>query len=298
LWLAVPAAAQVAPAPPAETIPSDADVLAFGFADTRMTVPVSIAGAGPYRFVIDTGAERTVISHELVRLLGLPRGRDVTVTSVTGSTVEGTAVIPSISVSSFKGKQVEAPAFAGVNIGAAGMLGIDTLQGQAVVIDFDKQEMAVRASSRRATNVAQPGEIVVQAKSLFGQLVVTDAFVNGRRVRVVLDTGSAVSMGNLALRRRLAKRRGGAPEPVQLTSVTGAHMTADGGSLERLKIGDLTISRLPVAYADAPPFRRFGLADTPAMLLGMDALALFRRVEIDFANRTLRLALPRELASR
>ncbi|MBA2770996.1 MAG: aspartyl protease family protein [Sphingomonas sp.] len=40
----------------------------------RMTVPVSIGGRGPYRFVVDTGAERTVISRELARELSLDAG--------------------------------------------------------------------------------------------------------------------------------------------------------------------------------------------------------------------------------
>jgi hypothetical protein len=36
-----------------------------------------------------------------------------------------------------------------------------------------------------------------------------------------------------------------------------------------------------------------GLNDRPALLLGMDALRLFGRVRIDFANREVRLAQPK-----
>jgi len=43
------------------------------------------------------------------------------------------------------------------------------------------------------------------------------------------------------------------------------------------------------------PFKRFGLSDTPALMLGMDSLRLFRRVQIDFANREIRLTLPRNV---
>ena len=53
------------------------------------------------------------------------------------------------------------------------------------------------------------------------------------------------------------------------------------------------MSDVPVAFADAVPFKRFGLDDKPALLLGMDALKLFRRVSIDFANREIRFQLPR-----
>ena len=42
-----------------------------------MTVPVRSPAPGPYRFIIDTGAQRTVISRELADALGLAAGRDV-----------------------------------------------------------------------------------------------------------------------------------------------------------------------------------------------------------------------------
>jgi predicted aspartyl protease len=295
LALALPAGAQVAPvapAPPAAQPP--ADLLDLGESRDRMTVPVSIAGAGPYRFIIDTGAQRTVISRELAGTLGLARGRDVRLTAMTEVSLVGTVVIPSIGVSTVTGPRIEAPLLSGQHLGAPGMLGIDSLQGHQVVIDFDKRQMAVRPSSRRRRVYPDrlPGEIVVKARSLFGQLVVTDAYCDGQRIRVVLDTGSAVSMGNLALRRKFAKKR--LFGPVTLVDVTGGELRADYGAIRTVKIGDITVNDLPVAFADAPPFKQFGLSDVPAMLLGMDALKLFRRVQIDFANRELRLAPPKD----
>ena len=61
-----------------------------------MTVPVTIAGAGPFAFVVDTGAQRTVIARELAATLGLAPGRIVRVTGMTGSSAIGTVVIPSL----------------------------------------------------------------------------------------------------------------------------------------------------------------------------------------------------------
>lgn len=301
LLLAASAAAQDTHPPVVESgaLPVAPDLLAFTDADTRMTVPVRIADNGPYRFIIDTGAQRTVISRELAAALGLPKGHDVRLTAMSGTSTEATVVIPSLAVSSSGGNSVaggriEAPALSGVYLGAAGLLGIDTLQGHAVIIDFDRKLMSVAPSTKRhARDDAMPGEIVVHARSLFGQLVVTDAYCAGTRVRVVLDTGSPVSMGNLALQRRFA-RRGRAPVPIELTSVTGGKVSAAYTQLPAVTMGALTIAALPVAFSDAAPFRQFGLADKPAILLGMDALQLFRRVEIDFANRELRLALPRD----
>ena len=269
-----------------------ADQLAFGDDGPRMTVPVQIAGAGPFDFIIDTGAQRTVISRELAGKLGLSLGRNVRLTGMTGTQDVGTVVIPSISVSTLGGERIEAPALSAAHLGASGMLGIDALQGHALSIDFDNQRMSVTPARRRGERVRRaPDEIVIQAKSLFGQLVVTDARVAGERVRVILDTGSVVTMGNLALRKRLAKR--GKVVPITLISVTGGQLIADYGTVKSIKIGDAEITDMPVAFADVPPFRVFGLENKPAILLGMDVLKLFTRVQIDFANRELRLSLPR-----
>lgn len=259
----------------------------------RMTVPVNIGGAGPYAFTIDTGAERTVISRELAGTLRLAAGRSIRMTSMTGSSSVATVVIPAISVSTASQERIEAPALDGRHLGALGLIGIDALRDHAVSIDFDRNTMAIVPSiKRRRHTPARSDEIVIVAKSLLGQLVVTDAYYRGQRVRVILDTGSVVSVGNMALRRRAAGGRRPL-QPVSLTSVTGGTLVADYAQVEQLKIGDVTFNNLPIAFADAAPFRRLGLDKQPAMLLGMDAMRQFRRVDIDFANREVRLTLPR-----
>ena len=48
---------------------------------------------------------------------------------------------------------------------------------------------------------------------------------------------------------------------------------------------------MPIAFADVPPFKLFGLADEPALLLGTDILETFRRVSLDFRARKVRFQL-------
>ncbi len=314
LIIAAPAAAQQsapdpspqAAAPPAYAAPVDDaasaanTVMLFGQDESRMTVPVSIAGTSPQKFVVDTGAQRTVISRELAAVLRLAPGRIVRVTGMTGSDSVATVIIPALRVGTIDTPAIEAPAIAAQNLGALGLLGIDTLQGRAVGIDFDTRTMTVTPARRRNRRErTERGEIVVRARSLFGQLVVTDAYCNGVRIRVIIDTGSSVSMGNAALRRKLL-RKPVRSQSIALTGVTGQTVMADYSMIDRVMIGSLTITSLPIALTavDAPPFRQFGLAERPAILLGMDALTLFRRVDIDFANREVRLALPRNATQR
>ena len=283
----------IAPPTPAPVPLSDETLLAIGAAAGRMTVPVSINQRGPWKFVIDTGAERTVVSRELAGVLGLAAGPQVRVLAMTGPAQVGTVMVPRLSVSTISRDAIQAPALGARDLGAVGMLGIDALQGHAISIDFDRQQMSVRPARRRVgryTPVA--GEIVVTARSLYGQLIVTDAFWRGTRISVIIDTGSPITIGNNALLAAITKR----PKligPLAMTSATGAVLNTTAFAVDQLEIGGISFRDVPVAFSDVPPFARFGVADTPALLLGMDSLRLFRRVNIDFANREIRFAFPR-----
>ena len=275
---------------------TDEQVLQIVSKDDRMTVPVHIGGGGPWNFIIDTGAQRTVISRELANVLKLRRGRDVMLTAMTSTSRVSTAVIPSIRVSTISGEEIEAPALAARHLGAPGLLGIDTLQDKKVSIDFKAQTMTVSPSVKRPGRriPRRDDEIVVTARSYLGQLVVTDAHYRGKPIRVVLDTGAAVSVGNAAFH-RLAGRHG--TKPVAMTSVVGEQLHAQFKTVGDVTLGGVIIRNLPVAFADAAPFRQFRLDKRPALLLGMDALSLFPRVDIDFPNRELRLRKPHDMQS-
>jgi hypothetical protein len=46
-----------------------------------------------------------------------------------------------------------------------------------------------------------------------------------------------------------------------------------------------------MAFADVPPFKLFGLADEPAILLGTDLLETFKKISLDFKARKVRFQL-------
>jgi hypothetical protein len=77
--------------------------------------------------------------------------------------------------------------------------------------------------------------------------------------------------------------------PITMTSITGGQIQAEYSFARRLRIGGVDINNMPIAFADVHPFRQLGLIDRPAILLGMDALQLFDRVSVDFANRRVRV---------
>ncbi|HYD11518.1 MAG TPA: retroviral-like aspartic protease family protein [Allosphingosinicella sp.] len=260
--------------------------------DERMTVGVSIAGRGPFRFIVDTGAERTVISSELARTLALQPGRLTTVHSMTEVSQIATVVIPQLRVGSRSIAGIHAPALARANLGASGILGVDSLQSQRVTFDFERREMTVTPSRRREESWPDSNTVVVTGRSLYGRLVLVDAAIDGQRVWVIIDTGSEVSVGNSALRAALARRnRLGPMAPIRMVSITGGEVTAQYSIARRIRIGGIDINNLPIAFADVHPFRQLGLEERPALLLGMDALQLFDRVSVDFPNRRVRVLI-------
>jgi len=287
--------AQAGAPPPQASQDADGavDILAFTHGDgARMTVPVSISGQGPYAFLVDTGAERTVISRELAKRLALSPGADVTVHSMTESGLVATALIPELMVSKNKVKDLQAPALSAVDLGAAGMLGVDSLQAQRVTFDFARKTMSIRTSHGWAAD-QDPNTIVVTARSHYGRLLITQASVDGQRIVVVLDTGSQITIGNEALRRKLAARKKlGKTQPVQLISVTGGTTGVDYTAVKRITIGGVEIRDMPIGFANVQPFRQLHLEDRPALLLGMDALKLFDRVSVDFARKEVRFLAP------
>jgi predicted aspartyl protease len=297
--LAATASAQQRPAPTGSLIersrgPADqAETIAYApDPANRMTVEVNIDGQGPYRFVVDTGAERTVISRELAQSLGLHPGGGISLASVSQVTRVPSVMIPELEIGRRTLPTIHAPALAQRNLGAQGMLGVDSLRSQRVIFDFANRELTLSASHIEDDR-APPGEIVVRGRTRLGRMVLTNASIDGQRVTVIVDTGSQVTIGNSALRRRLARgNRMGETRHLSLTGVTGDQVIAEYVVVNRLRMGGVHMQDPPIAFADVELFRHLNVANRPAILLGMDALRLFDRVSIDFANRRVRLVPP------
>jgi predicted aspartyl protease len=262
----------------------------------RMTVPVSVQGTGPYRFLVDTGADRTAVSSDLVHRLGLVAGNSASLHSIAGVSSVATATVPELQLTRKPVRVVDAPVLERSNMGADGILGVDSLRSQRIVFDFEDQTMSIVPSASR-DRIDDPDAIVIEAAQRNGRLVVTEADIDGRNVTVVLDTGAQVSVGNEALRRKLLGRRSRDDiQTVELQSVTGDRLSGEYTFVRELKMGGITLSNLAVVFADAHTFKQLKLNDKPALLLGMNAMRAFRKVSIDFANRKFRVLLPEHSA--
>ncbi|WP_336985733.1 retroviral-like aspartic protease family protein [Altererythrobacter aquiaggeris] len=256
--------------------------------DQRLTVPVSIAGHGPFDFLVDTGAQATVVTGGVVDRLGpLERGRAMLVGMASRRVVD-TVEVDGLVLGSRIFDNLTSPVLDARHVGADGIIGLDSLQDQRVLLDFKTNTLTV--SDAKSLGGNRGFEIIVKARRKLGQLVITDAVIDGIRTAVIVDTGSQATVGNLSLQSRLRQRRG--PDSV-MTDVTGATMTGRISTTELISMGNVHMRGVSITFADAPPFASLGFSKKPALILGMRDLRLFDRVAIDFASRQILFDLPR-----
>jgi predicted aspartyl protease len=252
----------------------------------RMTVPVTIDGRGPFPFIVDTGSTVTVLSEVLAAQLGLRATDKLLVKAATGVATSDAVRVMSLEVGPRRLANLHMPILARTDLGALGILGIDAVSREKLVMDFRKKQMTLTASTRRGED---PFGVTVTAKSRYGQLLLVDCDVEGMPLYVILDTGSEVSIGNFTMRAMLERHR--AAYEVEVAGVTGVSVFAPIGLLRQLDMGHVQVTNLNIAYADLYTFEQFGLHDKPAMLLGMSTLRHFDRVSIDFPAREVRFSL-------
>lgn len=251
----------------------------------RILAPVEINGRGPFRFVLDTGANRSAMSMATAEALGLVPDPDAMV-SVHGIT--GSAVLPVVHVASFKAgdllfedQRLPVLPAAVFGRGVDGILGIDTLQEARIEVDFERDRVTISRSAGRA---ARAGYIVVRAQSRHGGLLRVRGKVGRVPVQVILDTGAERSLGNEALRAALEARARRPQEGVATTVFGATEHVFQGTSIAApaVMLGDAQLDNLTVTFGDLHVFSVWSLLEEPALLVGMDLLGTLQRFVVDY----------------
>jgi hypothetical protein len=276
-----PLAAQE-PAPPF----IDADRFRRG----RMLVPVRIDGRGPFAFAVDSAANASVIASDLADTLALPPAGEVAMHTLIAREVVGTVRTGRVQTGALDARDVRLALASRIGLdGVDGLIGTDLLAGLRLDLHFQgvrrTRVTASRRSGDRFFDARRPSARLVHAvERRFGELLMIEAQAGGSPAVAILDTGAQVSIGNQALARAartspIVLRDGSAVSRVQ--SPTGRSADAQPMMLSGLRFGGLSMGRLPLLIGDFHTFDLWGLADRPAMLMGIDVLGLFESVAID-----------------
>ena len=255
----------------------------------RIWAPVFIDGKGPYRLVLDTGANRSAITTHTAEELGIPATLDGQ-TVVTGFT--GAATVPTVKVGKLEVGDVylgpaELPVLRDVFGGAEGVLGVEGLAGRRIFADFthDKLEISMSHGER-----ARHGFTTVPLHVWHG-LLVADVKLGNVRAKAIIDTGAQGTVGNLALRDALMRHP---PRNAEQTDIIGVTLDVQHGDymqMPDIDFGKLTVKNVHVAFGDMYLFQHWGLTQEPTLTLGMDLLGSFDVLIIDYARHELQIRL-------
>jgi hypothetical protein len=277
---------------------------------SRMSVPVFLNGAGPYQFVVDTGANRSVVAQELAATLSLDSLGPAAVHGIAGVEPAPLYRVRTLRVGGVFSTNLQLPGAPVARLGADGLVGVDVLRDRRVTLGFARNEFLISPSVLRGamgrgggTRLPPLGDrsVTVIARYRFGQLIIVDAEVAGIPVTAFLDSGSQITVGNEALRRAILKAQPGLADrfvDAPLVSATGQVAHGQFTALPPLRLGGLLVQQLSAVFADLHIFDLWGLLQQPALLIGVDVLRRFDSVVLDFGRREVTFTPPRLVRNR
>ena len=257
----------------------------------RIWAPVLINGKGPYRLVLDTGASRSALTQRVVDELGVPVQPDaVRLRGVTGTAIASAVRLDTMEFGELMVEDTRVPIVADAFGGADGVLGGEGLEGKRIAIEFDRDRISI-ARSRRAP--AEPGHAVVPFKYSAQRGMRVEVRVGNIKAVGVIDTGAQVTVGNLALREALAKRRTHDPVEDVVIGVTQDIQEATRVRIPSIVAGQMIVRNAEIRFSDLHIFDHWRLGSQPALLIGMDVLGRLDTLVIDYARSELQLRVTR-----
>jgi hypothetical protein len=251
----------------------------------RLLAAVEINGTGPYRFILDSGANRSALSASLANLLGLSAdaGTTLQVHGVTGTAQAPSTVVREMRVGDIVLHDQLVPVLPGtVFANADGILGIDGLQHARIDVDFVRKKVTItRSEGRRAPR----GYLTVPAKLFNKGLLLVEGRVGNVPTLIIIDTGAEHTIGNLQLLEALVRSAEEAPPDAFVTGTTPQVARGATHATPPVLIGEALMSNLAVTFSDLHVFRLWNLLDRPALIVGMDALGRTQRFVIDYVRQ-------------
>jgi hypothetical protein len=258
----------------------------------RIVVPVKVNGEGPFRFLLDTGANRSVVAPHMVgrlSLTALQSGESqVILSGVTGQSTVDTVTIKKIQAGGLQLDDQEVPVVHATMNGLDGVLGVDGLEDKRLRVNFLQDRVVITQSHNEP---APPDYITLPVRFRHGRLLLVDAMVGRVKVKAVIDTGAEGSLGNEALRLALQKQYSG-ERSAGRADIQGVTADIQPGALvysPLIRFEGVEIEGAKIAYGNFHVFKLWELQRQPALLVGMDMLGTVEELIIDYSRRELQI---------
>ena len=257
-------------------------------------VPVTVNGAGPFDFVVDTCASISMVLAGLRERLGLQPlantqgalhgasgNGSVSLYRLDSMVVDSRASGPVTAAGMDGGPSEHAP-------GWSGIVGADILS--RYVVEFDGPGAAFHLHDSATDLAARGGWIRISVQLNQVRFPTLQGTIDGTPVQILFDTGARRTLINWAAARQLGVAPGdpslSASEPVR--GATAQRTDAVKRTFGSITIGGLTIPAGEVVIADLPVFGTLGWSG-PALILGMDRMRAYR-FAVDYPRSRLLVA--------
>jgi Aspartyl protease len=254
----------------------------------RIWAPVMIDGKGPFRLVLDTGANHSAVIQRTVDALKEPNAEEMTlVTGMTGSATVHTVRVGTMEVGELLLGPTFLPVVPDVFGGAQGVLGGEGLANMRIFADFGHDRLTI---TRSRSQHAGFGFAVVPLKVVHDGLLMADVLVGRVRTRAIIDTGAQRTVGNEALRAALLRHT---PYGLKREDIMGVTLDVQQG--DNLPAPPITLTQrmtlqgVRVTFGDMYLFEHWHMLQEPTLLIGMDVLGSFDVLVIDYRTKELEL---------
>ena len=207
-----------------------------------------------------------------------------------------TVAIESISFGPIWRRGVSLPIVPRPQLLADGYIGLDLLDGYRVILDFEKRRLIITDPLHTNSTVFHDPRLTeLHAQGSGGHLRTAQCRVDRVQVAALIDTGAESTMGNEALFHKLLEISPSyaSSRTMQLIGLTGGTAIGRVVSVHEVNIGQISLTGCPIAIADLQVFDIWGLAERPALVIGMNWLRQFSRVEVDYGRKDLRFQIGR-----
>ncbi len=257
----------------------------------RLTTQVFVNGKGPYKFIVDTGAERSVLSDTLVAELGLTPTGKADVQGLILKVETDLVTVNELKYGKFKKQGLMVPVLHRGELGADGCLGLDIINGTRVTFDFKDDVIRIQRAGLQVTADWGTTIVVVHSTGKGGRLRSNLCTVDGVDATAFIDTGSEATIGNQSLLKALSVADHPDLGVAQLSGATGGDAAGRFTPIKRMQIQGLIFENGMIVVSDVPNFAQWGINAQPAILVGMDYLRKFASLTIDYQRKEITFEL-------
>ncbi len=263
-------------------IPAIAEV-PLEIADTgHVTVPVQ-GQFGEKQFVLDTGAEGSAIYEDFANAFAFPDAGKTELQGQTGASDIALANIGSVTLDGVGTAPIMAaklPARAD-KVPLAGIVGLDVFGDRTLDFDLPRRRASLLAPGQLPADLTTKPVI---ATPTVGQLLTVPVKIGSVTATAVIDTGARKTRINWNLARLLKIDPADLAEGETIHGATNTALETGATRLREASLGTRSLVDAPVLVADLPVFEVFGVADRPALILGLDWL-MDTRMVVDFPGQ-------------